>query len=158
MKLNFQVTSVVVLLAGLTFSCGGGDKSAETSTEATASADAAPVEVSLEDKYKDDPVYIKGLEKVKGSDCTGCHQVERKLIGPSYADVAAKYENTEENVAMLAQKAKHLLPAHVQAVGHHRNITAGRGRHREKFVRYEDVPREIEPKIIAEYGRKVEVE
>ncbi len=39
-----------------------------------------------------------------------------------------------------------------------RAITAGRGRHREKFVRYEDVPREIEPKIIAEYGRKVSVE
>lgn len=36
-----------------------------------------------------------------------------------------------------------------------RAITAGRGRHREKFVAYEDVPREIEPKIIAEYGRKV---
>jgi cytochrome c len=62
------------------------------------------VEVSLEDKYKDDPVYIKGLEKVKGSDCTGCHQVDRKLIGPAYADVAAKYENTEANVAMLAKK------------------------------------------------------
>jgi cytochrome c len=103
MKLNFLTTSVVVLAAGLAFSCGGGEKAAETSTE-TASADAAPVEVSLEDKYKDDPVYIKGLEKVKGSDCTGCHQVDRKLIGPSYADVAAKYENTEENVAMLTQK------------------------------------------------------
>ena len=36
-----------------------------------------------------------------------------------------------------------------------RAITAGRGRHREKFDRYEDVPRELEPKIIAEYGRKV---
>lgn len=36
-----------------------------------------------------------------------------------------------------------------------RAITAGRGRHREKFVHYEDVPRELEPKIIAEYGRKV---
>jgi cytochrome c len=90
-------------LAGLTFACGGGEKGVETSAEATAAAPVA-TEVSLEDKYKDDPVYIKGLEKVKGSDCTGCHQVERKLIGPSYADVAAKYENTEENVAMLAQK------------------------------------------------------
>ena len=39
-----------------------------------------------------------------------------------------------------------------------RAITAGRGRHREKFERYEDVPRELEPKIIAEYGRKVSVE
>ncbi len=104
MKLNFRATSVVVLLAGLAFSCGGGEKSAESSAEASTTTETATAEVSLEDKYKDDPVYIKGLEKVKGSDCTGCHQVERKLIGPSYADVAAKYENTEENVAMLAQK------------------------------------------------------
>ena len=36
-----------------------------------------------------------------------------------------------------------------------RAITAGRGRHREKFERYEDVPREQEAKIIAEHGRKV---
>jgi cytochrome c len=101
---SLRVNFALLALAGLTFACGGGEKSAETSAEATASAEAAPVEVSLEDKYKDNPVYIKGLEKVKGSDCTGCHQVERKLIGPAYADVAAKYENTEENVAMLAQK------------------------------------------------------
>ena len=104
MKVSLRVNFAVLALAGLSFACGGGEKSAETSAEATASAEAAPVEVSLEDKYKDDPVYIKGLEKVKGSDCTGCHQVERKLIGPAYADVAAKYPNTEENVAMLAQK------------------------------------------------------
>jgi elongation factor G len=35
-----------------------------------------------------------------------------------------------------------------------RAITAGRGRHRERFDRYEDVPRELEPKILAEHGRK----
>ena len=104
MKLNLLTASAVVLLAGLAFSCGGGGKSAEGTSEATASTEAAPVEVSLEDKYKDDPIYIKGLEIVKGSDCTGCHQVDRKLIGPAYADVAAKYENTEANVTMLAQK------------------------------------------------------
>jgi cytochrome c len=104
MKLNFLTTSAVVLLAGFVFACGGGEKSAETSAEASTTTETATAEVSLEDKYKDDPVYIKGLEKVKGSDCTGCHQVDRKLIGPSYADVAAKYENTEENVALLAQK------------------------------------------------------
>jgi elongation factor G len=39
-----------------------------------------------------------------------------------------------------------------------RAITAGRGRHKEKFERYEDVPREMEPKIIAQHGRKVEEE
>jgi elongation factor G len=39
-----------------------------------------------------------------------------------------------------------------------RAITAGRGRHREKFERYEDVPRESEAKIIAEHGCKAEEE
>ncbi|MCU0779280.1 MAG: elongation factor G [Akkermansiaceae bacterium] len=39
-----------------------------------------------------------------------------------------------------------------------RAITAGRGRHKEKFERYEDVPREMEAKIIAQHGRKVEEE
>jgi elongation factor G len=39
-----------------------------------------------------------------------------------------------------------------------RAITSGRGRHREKFLHYEDVPREQEAKIIAEHGRKVEEE
>ncbi|MCB1132946.1 MAG: elongation factor G, partial [Verrucomicrobiae bacterium] len=37
-----------------------------------------------------------------------------------------------------------------------RAITAGRGRHREKFERYEDVPRDLEPSIVAKYGRKTE--
>ena len=30
--------------------------------------------------------------------------VDRKIVGPSYAEVAAKYESTEENITMLAQK------------------------------------------------------
>ncbi len=96
---------VFVLLAGLSFACGGGEKTAETTTETVAPEAAAPApEISLEEKYKDDPIYIKGVEKIKASDCMTCHMVDRKIIGPSYADVAAKYENTEENVSMLAQK------------------------------------------------------
>ena len=39
-----------------------------------------------------------------------------------------------------------------------RAITAGRGRHKERFDRYEDVPREQEAKIVAEHGRKTEEE
>lgn len=39
-----------------------------------------------------------------------------------------------------------------------RAITAGRGRHRERFERYEDVPREGEAKIIAEHGLQTEEE
>ena len=39
-----------------------------------------------------------------------------------------------------------------------RAITAGRGRHKERFERYEDVPKDQESKIIAEHGRKTEEE
>lgn len=104
MKITKPLNLALLAVAGLTFACGGGEKAAETSAETAAPAAAPAQEISLEDKYKDDPIYIKGLEKVKGSDCTSCHMVERKIVGPSYADVAAKYESTEENITMLAQK------------------------------------------------------
>lgn len=103
MKITNLLNVGLIALAGLTFACGGGEKSTET-TEVTVAAPEPVAEISLEEKYQNDPVYIKGLEKLKASDCTSCHMVERKIVGPSYAEVAAKYENTEENVNMLAQK------------------------------------------------------
>jgi cytochrome c len=104
MKITKPLNLALVAVAGLTFACGGGEKTAETTTAETAAPAAPAQEISLEDKYKDDPIYIKGLEKVKGSDCTSCHMVDRKIVGPAYSEVAAKYESTEENVTMLAQK------------------------------------------------------
>ncbi|MFN3759981.1 MAG: c-type cytochrome [Algoriphagus aquaeductus] len=104
MKITKPLNLALLAVAGLTFACGGGEKTTETTAEASAPAASPAKEISLEDKYKDDPIYIKGLEKVKGSDCTSCHMVERKIVGPSYAEVAAKYESTEENITMLAQK------------------------------------------------------
>ncbi|MEK6781503.1 MAG: c-type cytochrome [Bacteroidota bacterium] len=41
---------------------------------------------------------------VKASDCKTCHHPVNKIIGPSHTDVAKKYEFTEANVKMLAQK------------------------------------------------------
>ncbi len=103
MKITNLLNLGLIALAGFTFACGGGEKTTET-TEVTVTAPEPVAEVSLEEKYQNDPVYIKGLEKLKASDCTSCHMVERKIVGPSYAEVAAKYENTEENVNMLAAK------------------------------------------------------
>lgn len=44
------------------------------------------------------------LELVGKNGCLTCHQVDTKVIGPAYIDVAAKYENTPANVKMLATK------------------------------------------------------
>ena len=54
-------------------------------------------------KVVTDPV-AEGKSLVEGADCLACHKVEEKMIGPSYKEVAKKYENTPENVEMLAEK------------------------------------------------------
>lgn len=90
---------VASLFIAAAIACGGGasEKAKETSTTAT-TAEAATPSVS------DNPDYQKGLELVAKSDCLTCHKVAEKNIGPAYQDVAAKYENTEANVKMLAEK------------------------------------------------------
>lgn len=44
----------------------------------------------------------EALAKAKG--CMACHAVDKKLVGPSYKDVAKKY--TEADVPKLVQKVK----------------------------------------------------
>ena len=36
--------------------------------------------------------------------CMACHAVDKKLVGPSYKDVAAKYSGQKDAVDKLAQK------------------------------------------------------
>ena len=38
--------------------------------------------------------------------CTACHAVDKKLVGPSYKDVAKKYAGNAKAEAMLAEKVK----------------------------------------------------
>jgi cytochrome c len=46
----------------------------------------------------------KALEMIGALDCTTCHKISEKNIGPAYTDVAKKYESTEANINMLAEK------------------------------------------------------
>lgn len=43
-----------------------------------------------------------GKALISGGDCLACHQEQQKLVGPSYAEVAKKYK--ESDVAKLAKK------------------------------------------------------
>jgi len=36
--------------------------------------------------------------------CLACHQVDKKLVGPSYKEVAAKYAGQKDAAAKLAEK------------------------------------------------------
>jgi len=66
--------------------------------------EAAPAPASSGSSLSSNPDYQKGLELIAKSDCLTCHKVGEKLIGPSYKEVAAKYESNDENIALLAGK------------------------------------------------------
>ena len=42
----------------------------------------------------------------KAKNCMACHAIDKKLVGPSYKDVAAKYKGDAKAPAMLAAKVK----------------------------------------------------
>jgi cytochrome c len=47
-----------------------------------------------------------GKEQLQKSGCTACHAVDKKVIGPAYNDVAAKYKGDAGAAAKLAEKVK----------------------------------------------------
>jgi cytochrome c len=42
----------------------------------------------------------------KAKNCMSCHTIDKKLVGPAYKDVAAKYKDDKGAAAMLAGKVK----------------------------------------------------
>ena len=42
----------------------------------------------------------------KKHNCLACHQVDKKVVGPSYKEIAKKYKGQAGAAAMLAEKVK----------------------------------------------------
>lgn len=93
-KILYTLSTAILLVA-----CGGGATNKTSTTETT-----TETTTSSETKLSDNPDYTKGLALIAGSDCLTCHKVAEKSIGPAYQDVAAKYENSDDNIEMLAGK------------------------------------------------------
>ena len=49
------------------------------------------------------PVFASA-ELAQQKNCMACHAVDKKLVGPSYKDVAAKYAGQKDAVAKLSEK------------------------------------------------------
>jgi cytochrome c len=101
-KTNDMKTSLIVLLAAFAIACnsnGEADKKEATEKleEVTASGTKLPAGITQDD-------YDKGLNLVATSDCLTCHDINKKITGPSYAEIANKYEVTDANITMLAGK------------------------------------------------------
>jgi cytochrome c len=43
---------------------------------------------------------------MKKDGCAACHSVDKKIVGPSYTEVAAKYKGDKDAVAKLTKKVK----------------------------------------------------
>lgn len=49
---------------------------------------------------------MASMELAKKSNCMSCHQIDKKFVGPSYQDVAAKYKGQGNAVKKLSAKVK----------------------------------------------------
>jgi cytochrome c len=47
-----------------------------------------------------------GEDLLKKAGCTACHAIDKKVVGPAYNDVAAKYKGDAGAAAKLAAKVK----------------------------------------------------
>ena len=53
------------------------------------------------------PLDLKSAEAMMQRDgCAACHAVDKKILGPSYQDVAAKYRGDKDALSKLTQKVK----------------------------------------------------
>ncbi|WP_336514739.1 c-type cytochrome [Pollutibacter soli] len=104
-------------IASACYACGGGDTKettpvstndsnansqiggSDTGSASTSATPAAPAVTSTPSGSGPD-----GKALIAASDCLTCHKEDAKVIGPSYQDVAKKYENNAENVKLLSEK------------------------------------------------------
>lgn len=95
---------VMILAAGVTASAftSCGPKKEEAKNEEESAYETAEPEQKKEESATD--LIAQGEALLNASDCKTCHSVENKIVGPGYKEVAAKYEFTRANVAMLADK------------------------------------------------------
>ncbi|OMP81294.1 MULTISPECIES: c-type cytochrome [unclassified Chitinophaga] len=92
-----------VLSAFFLASCGGSGNSSEKKDTSTSSSEA-PVDNSMVKQGAAEAAASKGAGLIAQSDCLTCHKVDMKVVGPAYKEVAAKYEASEANIEMLADK------------------------------------------------------
>jgi cytochrome c len=51
------------------------------------------------------PVFAQA-ELAQQKNCLACHAADKKLVGPSYKDIAAKYKGDKDAAAKLAKKIR----------------------------------------------------
>lgn len=50
------------------------------------------------------PAAFANAELAQKKNCMSCHQVDKKVVGPAYKDVAAKYKGQKDAAAYLTER------------------------------------------------------
>jgi len=104
MKKAFLALTLITFLAA----CGGSDSNSgnteSTSTQNTSASPSTTQDTATTENPSNNASTSNGSQLIASSDCLSCHKEKEKLVGPAYSDVAKKYENTQANVTMLAEK------------------------------------------------------
>lgn len=62
---------------------------------------------TIPNKYindKNEVQHSEGDKIMAKLDCATCHKIDKKVIGPSYLDIAKKYPMNDKNVSYLSDK------------------------------------------------------
>ena len=99
-----KIITICLLTAGM-YACNNGSTEAKTEATPEEKKEAAPeVKETAKVDPTDSPAFQKGLDLMKNSDCTTCHKVDEKVIGPAFREVANKYPNNASTIDTLAHK------------------------------------------------------
>lgn len=100
-----KVSLVVAAMCFATFSMTSCGSKKESNEEKEKTEDAYDDYAIAEPQGEaEEDVLAQGKTLVENSDCKTCHHPTNKLVGPAHMEVAKKYDFTEANVKMLAQK------------------------------------------------------
>lgn len=84
----------LMLVTGSLMACGGNNGSNEQHETSDAIAQE-PAQTEAQ---------VDGRQLIQASDCKACHLDDARVIGPSYMEVAEKYEANDTTITYLANK------------------------------------------------------
>jgi cytochrome c len=99
MRKLFVLIAIVGFTSWTLSSCGSKKEEKKDNEEAY-----DDYEIAEPEKPSSEDLIAQGKVLVDASDCKTCHHATNKLIGPSHAEVAQKYEFTKASVGLLADK------------------------------------------------------
>ena len=92
-KISF-LAALVLIACNISCSNPGTEKTGNSAADTAGTQSNATVAAAA--------VVPEGMGLMTKSDCMTCHNATAKIVGPSFADIAAKYPNTPENIAKLS--------------------------------------------------------